>query len=105
MKKSAKNDSLLRYVYDEDYLMTTFGTLDTSIDQRTKKFFALWCEWSALRLIITREAGISVPAVKKILVGLGLKEFQDFQHKGKEFRFKDSSVLAFAKISLGDICV
>jgi hypothetical protein len=41
-------------------------------------------------------------AVKDVCSQIGLKEFWDYQARGYSIRFKDTELLAFFRISVGD---
>lgn len=98
-----KNNALYKYLYDEEFLIQTFGTLEPSIDQRTKKFFDIWCEWDSTQMFLKRDQHMT--NIKSLLKGVGLKEFQDYQIRGYELRFKDDATKAISLLVLGDYCV
>lgn len=90
-------------VYEDNFLMETFGTLSPTLSERANKFFDMWCEWDSTQMFLRRDQHIA--NIKSLLKGVGLKEFQDYQIKGYELRFKQTESQALAKLILGDYCV
>lgn len=97
------DNALVDYLYDKEFLISTFGKLDTTVSERTKKFFAMWCEWDSTRMFLKKENRI--PNIKKLLKNQGLKEMQEYQIKGYEIRFKNTDIMAIAKLTIGEFCV
>ena len=83
-------------LFDDDYMLETFGTLTPNISQRTTYYFDLWMQWRTNRLKFNRDSSNS--DARDNLKSLGLKEWRDFQMRNGEIRFSSAETLAMAKL-------
>jgi hypothetical protein len=91
-------------LFPDELMLETFGTTMPSQSAMNEYFFNRWMDWNVNEVRITSTTSLSTvkTIVKNKCRGLGLREFWDFQSRGYAVRFKDSEMLAFFKISLGE---
>jgi len=85
-----------RLLYSDDFLIQTFGTTEPTVTERTNVFHQLWLDWESNCL------KINLHSVRKTLNNIGLREFEDFQFRNGEIRFRRAEDLAMAKLVLGE---
>lgn len=93
---------LIPRVYDDEFLLETFSTLNPSVAERTRIFNLLWEQWSANKVKIDKN---HLNNVRPMLHVSGLKEMKDFQYKRNEVRFPDKETMAIAMLVIGDFSV
>lgn len=89
-------------IYDDNFLMETFGTIEPTALERAEVFARWWDEWHQNSISILHK---DMNIVRKEIRALGYKDFVDFQTLGNEVRFKTTEALAMAKLIMGDKCV
>ena len=89
----------LTRIYGSEFLQKTFGTLNPTVEQRTRWMFETWRDcrvWS-----VTIATDVSIPGVvRKQLTELGMQEFTDYLIKGYELRFRSPEHKAIAVLSV-----
>lgn len=91
MSESLSNNRTVPSFFRKEFLLETFGREDPSVHERSKKFFAIWCEW--------RDHELDVYSVEEIQAGLkriGIAEYEDyiFSQGRHKIRFKHKEDMA-----------
>lgn len=91
-------------LFPEDLMLSAFGTTMPSQSDKNAYFFNCWMNWkdNELRCFSTVTPSVFKKSIKETCNQLGLKEFWDYQVRGFAIRFKDTELLAFFRISVGD---
>lgn len=95
-KTSLHRSQTYQNLFDDQYMMETFGTLRPDVTARTNYYFELWTLWRVNRVKLKR--GSSATDARTDLKSLGLKELRDFQIRNGEIRFAETEILAMAKM-------
>lgn len=97
----------LSRIYTVEFLMSAFGTLEPTLEQRTQWFFDTWRDWRefAAELDVKDSEGITV--IKNHLKTLGIREHTDYLiqngRKSTLIRFCSADTLALALLSIPGI--
>jgi hypothetical protein len=87
-------------MYDDEFMMQTFGTLTPDIKTRTAHFFDLWMQWRHSRVILIARPGQGRAQAQNrsraLIRDLGYREFHDFQIRQGEIRFASPDIMAMA---------
>jgi len=91
-------------IFPDELMFEAFGTTMPSQAAKNEYFFNCWMNWKNNELKTTSSVTPSVfkKSVKEKCNQIGLKEFWDYQSRGFSIRFKDTEMLAFFRISVGD---
>ena len=83
-------------LFDDDYMLETFGTLTPNISQRTTYYFDLWMQWRINRVKFKMDSSSS--DARNDLKSLRLKEWRDFPMRNGELRFTSEESLDMSKL-------
>lgn len=90
----------LTRIYGSEFLLETFGTLQPTVEQRTRWVFETWRDCRAWSVIFATDASMPVTSVRKQLTELGMQEFADYLIKGYELRFRSPEHKAIAVLAV-----
>jgi len=93
-----KRSNIYQQVFDDDFMLETFGTLTPSVTSRTAYFFEQWMDWKPRTVKLGRPTP-SLTTIKSFLKEMGLKDLREYQIRNNEIRFKTSDDLALAKLN------
>lgn len=107
LREQTVRRSDLTQIYDRDFLLQTFGTLEPTLEQRTQWTFHTWrdCRSHALRF---NSMVSTASKVRQELRSLGFAEFADYLIMGNEIRMTSAELKAIVLISmrvLEDDCI
>jgi hypothetical protein len=96
-----KRSNTYQAIYPDELMVRAFGTVTPSVLQKNTYFFQQWVEWKSQGITLS----IDVPrsAVIDVCRKIGLKEFWDYQLRGRVLRFSSAEFLAFFKMAATDI--
>lgn len=90
--------SIYQELYPDDLMLETFGTLTPSSQAKSEFYHNSWLDWR-VNSFIYDNSEFNVHEVKRILKGMGFKDFFDFQIRPPQIRFRLASDLAVARLS------
>ena len=89
----------LTRIYGSEFLTETFGTLQPTVEQRTRWVFETWRKSRPWSVSISSNVNIT-SVVRKQLTELGIAEFADYLIKGYELRFRSPEHKAIAVLAI-----
>lgn len=96
--KNIPRSAVYQNIFDDDFMMETFGTLTPEVTRRTAYFFEQWMDWKPNTVKLGRPAP-QLYRIKTFLNSMGLKDLREYQIRNNEIRFKNSQDLAMAKLN------
>jgi hypothetical protein len=99
-----QRSNLYANLFPDEMMMDAFGTTMPSQADKNAYFFNCWMGWkdNEIRCSTIMSPSVFKKAAKDVCSQIGLKEFWDYQARGYSIRFKDTELLAFFRISVGD---
>jgi len=92
-----KRSKIYQNIFDDEFMMETFGTLRPDISTRTAHFFQLWMDWRPRRLVLSKTTRHT--DVKRFLTNMGLRDLREFQLRNNEIRFCSAEDMAMATLN------
>ena len=100
LERTVKRSQIYLNTFDDEFMMSVFGTLRPTSQERTKYFLDCWLNWkdNSIRFKPVRARATAIE-IRRFCNGMGMKDLRDFQVKNHEIRFKSKEDLAMAKLN------
>jgi hypothetical protein len=91
----------MKSLYPDDLMVSAFGTVTPTIEEKTTYFFKKWCDWRENAILLS-ELGVHTYDSNHIIAlcdTIGLKYLWHYQLRDRQLRFYDNAALSFFKIA------